>query len=63
MKDIALLDWVVQGLANVFYEMKTQFGSEESKILTERFSKLSTLVQFEASMEIARDREKMTLEL
>lgn len=48
----------VQGLANVFYEMKTQFGSEESKELNRKIFQTIYFGSLEASMEIARDREK-----
>jgi ribonucleoside-diphosphate reductase subunit M1 len=47
----------VQGLANVFYEMKTQFGSEESKELNRKIFQTIYFGSLEASMEIARDRE------
>lgn len=47
----------VQGLANVFYEMKTHFGSEESKELNRKIFQTIYFGSLEASMEIARDRE------
>ena len=47
----------VQGLANVFYEMKTQFGSEESKEINRNIFQTIYFGSLEASMEIARDRE------
>lgn len=47
----------VQGLANVFYEMKTQFGSEESKEINRKIFQTIYFGSLEASMEIARDRE------
>ena len=48
----------VQGLANVFYEMKTHFGSEESRELNKKIFETIYFGSLEASMEIARDREK-----
>jgi ribonucleoside-diphosphate reductase subunit M1 len=48
----------VQGLANVFYEMKTEFGSEESKDINRKIFESIYYGSLQASMEIARDREK-----
>ena len=48
----------VQGLANVFYEMKTPFGSNESKDLNKKIFESIYYGSLEASMEIARDREE-----
>lgn len=48
----------VQGLANVFYEMKTQFGSDESKEINKKIFQTIYFGSLEASMEIAREREK-----
>ena len=47
----------VQGLANVFYEMKTDFGSDLSKELNDKIFQSIYYGSLEASMEIARDRE------
>ena len=47
----------VQGLANVFYEMKTEFGSDLSKELNDKIFESIYYGSLEASMEIARDRE------
>jgi ribonucleoside-diphosphate reductase subunit M1 len=47
----------VQGLANVFYEMKTGFGSDLSKELNDKIFESIYYGSLEASMEIARDRE------
>ena len=47
----------VQGLANVFYRMKTQFGSDESKDINKKIFESIYYGSLEASMEIARDRE------
>ena len=47
----------VQGLANVFYEMKTTFGSEESREINIKIFESIYFGSMEASMEIARDRE------
>ena len=47
----------VQGLANVFYEMKTPFGSELSKDINSKIFESIYYGSLEASMEIARDRE------
>tara|TARA_B100000029_G_scaffold79_1_gene120 strand:- start:2250 stop:4877 length:2628 start_codon:yes stop_codon:yes gene_type:complete len=47
----------VQGLANVFYEMKTEFGSELSRELNDKIFQSIYYGSLEASMEIARDRE------
>ncbi len=49
----------VQGLANVFYEMKTGFGSEESKELNCKIFESIYYGALEASMEIARERESI----
>ena len=49
----------VQGLANVFYRMKTQFGSEESKVINNNIFESIYYGSLEASMEIARDRSKL----
>jgi len=48
----------VQGLANVFYEMKTEFGSEESKEINRKIFESIYYGSLQASMEIARDREE-----
>ena len=48
----------VQGLANVFYCMKTQFGSDESKEINKKIFESIYYGALEASMEIARDREE-----
>ena len=53
----------VQGLANVFYEMKTAFGSEESKDINNKIFESIYYGSLEASMEIARDRENDMLTL
>ena len=47
----------VQGLANVFYEMKTEFGSDLSKELNDKIFQSIYYGSLEASMEIARERE------
>ena len=47
----------VQGLANVFYEMKTEFGSEESKEINRKIFESIYYGSLQASMEIARDRQ------
>ena len=47
----------VQGLANVFYEMKTNFGSDESKEINRKIFESIYYGSLEASMEISRDRE------
>ena len=49
----------VQGLANVFYEMKTPFGSEESKELNQRIFESIYYGSLEASSEIAQSREEV----
>ncbi len=48
----------VQGLANVFYEMKIPFGSDESKEINQKIFESIYYGSLEASMEIARDREE-----
>ena len=48
----------VQGLANIFYEMKCPFGSEESKEINSKIFESIYYGALEASMEIARDREQ-----
>ena len=48
----------VQGLANVFYEMKVEFGSSESKEINRNIFESIYYGSLEASMEIARDREE-----
>ena len=48
----------VQGLANVFYEMKTEFGSDESKDINRKIFESIYYGSLQASMEIARDREQ-----
>ena len=48
----------VQGLANVFYEMKTPFGSDESRDINKKIFESIYYGSLEASMEIARDRSK-----
>ena len=47
----------VQGLANVFYEMKTGFGSAESKELNKKIFESIYYGSLEASMEISKERE------
>jgi ribonucleoside-diphosphate reductase subunit M1 len=47
----------VQGLANIFYEMKTAFGSDESKEMNKKIFESIYYGALQASMEIARDRE------
>jgi ribonucleoside-diphosphate reductase subunit M1 len=49
----------VQGLANVFYEMKISFGSNESKEINKKIFESIYYGSLEASMEIARDRSKL----
>ena len=46
----------VQGLANVFYEMKISFDSDEAKIINKNIFETIYYGSLEASMEIARDR-------
>ena len=53
----------VQGLANVFYEMKIPFGSDESKEINKKIFESIYYGSLEASMEIARDREKSMIKL
>ena len=48
----------VQGLANVFYELKTEFGSDESKEINRKIFESIYYGSLQASMEIARDREE-----
>ena len=48
----------VQGLANVFYELKTEFGSDESKKINRMIFESIYYGSLQASMEIARDREE-----
>ncbi len=48
----------VQGLANVFYEMKIPFDSDESKEVNRKIFESIYYGSLEASMEIARDREE-----
>tara|TARA_B100000214_G_scaffold340811_1_gene287536 strand:- start:111 stop:2753 length:2643 start_codon:yes stop_codon:yes gene_type:complete len=48
----------VQGLANVFYEMKISFDSEEAKEINKKIFESIYYGSLEASMEIARDREQ-----
>ena len=47
----------VQGLANVFYEMKIEFGSFESKQINKNIFESIYYGSLEASAEIAKDRE------
>tara|TARA_Y100001935_G_scaffold254445_1_gene263536 strand:+ start:1727 stop:4387 length:2661 start_codon:yes stop_codon:yes gene_type:complete len=47
----------VQGLANVFYEMKIEFGSLESKQINKNIFESIYYGSLEASAEIAKDRE------
>ena len=47
----------VQGLANIFYDMKTEFGSDESKEMNQKIFQSIYYGALQASMEIARDRE------
>ena len=47
----------VQGLSNVFYEMKTEFGSDESKSINKKIFESIYYGSLEASMEIAKERE------
>lgn len=49
----------VQGLANVFYEMKIPFGSDESKQINKNIFESIYYGSLEASMEIARDRSQL----
>ena len=49
----------VQGLANVFYEMKTPFGSPESKELNQKIFESIYYGSLEASSEIAQSREEV----
>ena len=53
----------VQGLANVFYEMKISFGSAESKEINKKIFESIYYGSLEASMEIARDRQTELIEL
>ena len=48
----------VQGLANVFYEMKIPFDSEESKEINKKMFESIYYGSLEASMEIAKSREE-----
>ena len=48
----------VQGLANVFYEMKIPFGSEEAKEINKKIFESIYYGSLEASMEIAKNREE-----
>ena len=48
----------VQGLANVFYEMKIPFDSEESKDINKKIFESIYYGSLEASMEIAKSREE-----
>ena len=48
----------VQGLANVFYEMKLSFGSEQSKEINNKIFESIYYGSLEMSMEIAKEREK-----
>jgi len=52
----------VQGLANVFYEMKIGFGSSESKSINERIFEAIYYGSLESSMEIAKERETIVSE-
>jgi len=47
----------VQGLANIFYEMKTPFGSDESKDINNKIFESIYYGAIESSMEIAKERE------
>ena len=49
----------VQGLANVFYEMKIPFGSQESKEINRNIFESIYFGSLEASMEIAKERETL----
>ena len=49
----------VQGLANVFYEMKISFDSDESKEINKKIFESIYYGALESSMEIAREREKV----
>jgi len=49
----------VQGLANVFYEMKIPFGSPESKELNQKIFESIYYGSLEASSEIAQSREEV----
>jgi ribonucleoside-diphosphate reductase subunit M1 len=53
----------VQGLANVFYEMKFSFGSDESKEMNKKVFESIYYGSLEASMEIARERQIELIEL
>jgi len=51
----------VQGLANVFYEMKIPFGSPESKELNQKIFESIYYGSLEASSEIAQSREEVMI--
>ena len=53
----------VQGLANVFYEMKTEFGSDLSKEVNSKIFESIYYGALEASMEISKDRENEILKI
>ena len=53
----------VQGLANVFYDMRIAFDSEEAKELNKRIFETIYFGSLEASMELSRDREHAILEI
>ena len=48
----------VQGLTNVFYEMKVPFGSDESKEINKKIFESIYYGSLEASMEISKEREE-----
>ena len=48
----------VQGLANVFYEMKVPFGSDESKEINSKIFESIYYGSLEASMELSKEREE-----
>jgi len=52
----------VQGLANVFYEMKFPFDSDEAKGINEKIFENIYYAAVEASMELSRDREQVIIE-
>ena len=48
----------VQGLANVFYELKIGFGSEKSKEINEKIFEAIYFGSLQSSMELSKEREK-----
>ena len=53
----------VQGLANVFYEMKIPFDSSEARIVNKKIFESIYFGALESSMELAKEREKDITEL